>query len=515
MSGLVPLATTTTQLPPELEKQFLLWKSLNAPNDSGQDYDLRGAFLHGQTPDQGGHLPDTWKKPEHPTFSTESIYAPLAGDKPPGTWDEAGNFVPGKDKIIPGSILPVGTNQRTGEKVWGEPSELMKGLWDAFTLPGDTLAGKVDPTSSEGIGRAAGFAGNIGLPGLGKSAAEGTLSALAGKDAFDPNQLNMFGGERAKTADIGKLNKAFSLYQKAGKGFNHPDYPIPPQAIEDIFAKTGWFMAPDRKWRFHIPDADAKFTQAIPNTDKEMATEFARLVSLADPNADLAPLIQQARESVAPAVHGNTNRTSEYLRSKGYDYMQAAMQPKWQMQDIIDHPALYDAYPFLKKYNTGLILDPMGKGGGSFNFMTHDTNMEGPTRLRALGTGLHELQHAIQDEEFMGMGGDYPIAQFAMDEVAKQNPNMNMPHVHDVYRALIGETEARVPQTRFMQGPGIGKPEIGGTPYAAQGYDVPAGLQIDPNMINLLGGGAGSQQYLDYIRQQLMGLTQMPGAIPP
>jgi hypothetical protein len=73
-----------TQLNPLEEAMFLKWKQLYAPNDSGADYDLRGAFKAGLTPDpQSGHWPDTFKKPNHPTFSVESIYAPYGK---PGRW---------------------------------------------------------------------------------------------------------------------------------------------------------------------------------------------------------------------------------------------------------------------------------------------------------------------------------------------------------------------------------------------------------------------------------------------
>jgi hypothetical protein len=60
---------------------FQLWKSQYAPKDSGYDYDLRGAFKAGLTPDpKTGHWPDTFKKPNHPTFSNESIYAKIRPD---------------------------------------------------------------------------------------------------------------------------------------------------------------------------------------------------------------------------------------------------------------------------------------------------------------------------------------------------------------------------------------------------------------------------------------------------
>lgn len=57
------------------ESAFQQWKSVNAPQDSGADYDLRGAFKEGLSPAANGHWPDTYKKPNHETFSNESIYA--------------------------------------------------------------------------------------------------------------------------------------------------------------------------------------------------------------------------------------------------------------------------------------------------------------------------------------------------------------------------------------------------------------------------------------------------------
>ena len=68
-------APQQTQLTPEQEQQFQQWKAKYAPNDSGQDYDLRGAFKAGVVPAANGHMPDTFKLPNHPTFSNESQYA--------------------------------------------------------------------------------------------------------------------------------------------------------------------------------------------------------------------------------------------------------------------------------------------------------------------------------------------------------------------------------------------------------------------------------------------------------
>jgi RNA polymerase sigma factor (sigma-70 family) len=84
-----------TRLSPAEETKFQQWKSKFAPDDSGADYDLRGAFKAGATPDpKTGHWPDTFKKPNHPTFSNESIYAKSQPDLA-GRW-EGEKFVPPK-----------------------------------------------------------------------------------------------------------------------------------------------------------------------------------------------------------------------------------------------------------------------------------------------------------------------------------------------------------------------------------------------------------------------------------
>ena len=85
-----------TKLTPDEEKGYQEWKKKNAPNDSGQDYDLRGAYKAGVEPDpQTGHMPDTYKKPNHPTFSNESQYSK---DRP----DLAGQWTgPNHDQFVP------------------------------------------------------------------------------------------------------------------------------------------------------------------------------------------------------------------------------------------------------------------------------------------------------------------------------------------------------------------------------------------------------------------------------
>lgn len=125
---LVPPANFETPLNSQEEKTFQGWKKQYAPNDSGQDYDLRGAFKAGLKPDpKTGHWPDTFKKPNEPTFSDESFYARFAPDKA-GHWEG-----PNHDTFVPpakkqgGSTLPAGPPP-SGFQKWLQTDPLSQAL---------------------------------------------------------------------------------------------------------------------------------------------------------------------------------------------------------------------------------------------------------------------------------------------------------------------------------------------------------------------------------------------------
>lgn len=95
-----------TSIPPDLQPAYQQWKQQYAPRDSGVDYDLPGAFLAGVRPDPlTGHMPDTFKKPNHPTFSNESQYAPMHPELA-GQWTG-----PNRDQYQPASQPAPGIQQ--------------------------------------------------------------------------------------------------------------------------------------------------------------------------------------------------------------------------------------------------------------------------------------------------------------------------------------------------------------------------------------------------------------------
>lgn len=63
--------------------QWLQQQSALAGRDMSRDnfdYDTRGAYAGGAAQSGNSHWPDTYKKPNHPTFSDESIYHGVNGN---------------------------------------------------------------------------------------------------------------------------------------------------------------------------------------------------------------------------------------------------------------------------------------------------------------------------------------------------------------------------------------------------------------------------------------------------
>lgn len=94
-----------TKLSTEEEKQFEKWfvdakrNGTVHPMDNGTDYDFRGYWkneVQNNTSDAKGsannHFTDKYKKPNHETFSNESMYATGKNAKYAGYW-EGENFI--------------------------------------------------------------------------------------------------------------------------------------------------------------------------------------------------------------------------------------------------------------------------------------------------------------------------------------------------------------------------------------------------------------------------------------
>ena len=84
-----------TTIPAEREAEFYKWaydmtqKTGHNPIKDRFDYDVNGLFMSGLGTDERGHATDRFKKPNHPTFSKESMYSGKGGLMG-GEWIEKG-----------------------------------------------------------------------------------------------------------------------------------------------------------------------------------------------------------------------------------------------------------------------------------------------------------------------------------------------------------------------------------------------------------------------------------------
>lgn len=80
-----------TRLSPADEMRYQNWMQVMSAaqgrdmSNDNRDYDMRGAFQSGVTQAANGHYPDTYKKPNHPTFSDQSQYSGVDGHQG-GQW---------------------------------------------------------------------------------------------------------------------------------------------------------------------------------------------------------------------------------------------------------------------------------------------------------------------------------------------------------------------------------------------------------------------------------------------
>ncbi len=155
---LSPTATFDTPLKPAQEAAFQAWKKQVAPKDSGEDYDFRGAFIAGLKPDAAtGHWSDAFKKPNHPTFSDQSVYAKFRPDLA-GHWD-GDNYI--KPEVGPdrSNLPPVGSPEgRTALSAVAQTGADIAHL-AARVLPGEAKGKQAEDVSVAPSGLAGGAQG--------------------------------------------------------------------------------------------------------------------------------------------------------------------------------------------------------------------------------------------------------------------------------------------------------------------------------------------------------------------
>lgn len=299
-----------------------------------------------------------------------------------------------------------------------------------------------------------------------------------------------FAGPKAETANLQAAAKA---QLAAAEGMS-------PEAIHRMF---GWHEGADGKWRFEIDDSGAALKGVSSRLKLPMVGGFTKPGKGWDADTSLA----------SPKI--------------------ADQEGDWEIQqsfngplgDVLDHPQLFKAYPWLKNITVEIGIGDYfdGSGGATGNYRI---TANGATRKDALSILLHEVQHVIQAFEGFANGGnpttmirrndDYiltlreelegagnnrkPVLEEMISRLENANATLssgsgwfgNEEAGIRSYMALIGEEEARRVQAR--QGMSAGERKKS---YPRENSDVPADqpllnatmpmwVEFDPGVVALV-----------------------------
>ena len=202
-----------TPLDDEEERRYHEWAAQNHREGDSFDYDMRGAWKQGERGDpQTGHFPDTYKKPNHPTFSDESQYDGSGGRRG-GHWEE--------DETGSTTLQPYGTHSHdTG------------GMISAFANGGDvppddeTMEGAQPPEEEMGEGESPNMVPPEASPSGGQNVDD--VHAMVSEGEFVmPKDVTAWYGEKFMQNLINKARK-----ESAGpKAEGQPGPPMQAMAL--------------------------------------------------------------------------------------------------------------------------------------------------------------------------------------------------------------------------------------------------------------------------------------------
>lgn len=188
-----------------------------------------------------------------------------------------------------------------------------------------------------------------------------------------------YAGIGAKTHDVKTLAQADRL-EDIGKA-----------TPEEIRQQTGWFRGYDGKWRFELDDSNAEFRKEG-DARLRQNERYRRL--------------EELTEKLDKSNYLTDDETKE-LKSLEKEFEDDIWSEKYELQDYLDYPALYEAYPQLKHLSVAFdTLEP-----GVYGEFYRNKNMiilkRGADANLLKSALLHELQHAVQKIEGFA-GGSSP-----------------------------------------------------------------------------------------------------------
>lgn len=202
-----------------------------------------------------------------------------------------------------------------------------------------------------------------------------------------------FGGTNAAQADLQALERAQTMEQQGVDA-------------ETIRKDTGWFRGADQKWRFEIDDSEMRYERRGDLGFRERNPDYDRYRELTGKGEDY--MLGRSREMLTDAEMaelqdlGNIYRTA--FREEGKIDENALRTTR--LADYLQHEELFSQYPRLR--GADLVFDTLEDGTkGQYDRTTNTITLDESLRRAPEDTLVHEIQHAIQQEENFA-GGSSP-----------------------------------------------------------------------------------------------------------
>ena len=238
-------------------------------------------------------------------------------------------------------------------------------------------------------------------------------------EAGQTEERYSYAGQNAQTADMEALKLAKQM--KLGG-----------VADETIRQETGWFMGMDGKWRWEIDDSkmrfdrsgdlrgatSAKWAQEDLNNARDDLWGHADLDTLNKVRAYNRACVQDDKKTMKQLYDELIHGEQAYYFGQ---YVEALNRIRGMrriaggtLQDYIDHPALFEAYPKLKDVN--LRFENMTDGNqGYFDRTENEIVLSSGLMDATEDVLIHEIQHAIQKEEDFARGASTEYWQQRQD----------------------------------------------------------------------------------------------------
>ena len=231
-----------------------------------------------------------------------------------------------------------------------------------------------------------------------------------------------YAGEQARTANMETLQQAKELEEADVDN-------------ETIRQQTGWFRGMDGKWRFEISDGDAEYSRAGDVEFRKDHPEYAEFRNLLGRFGELS----EEEMSRLRELHETWNDEIGRLKRR----LENGSVP---LNQVLDHPALFRAYPELKETRVQIRETDGGVEGG-YNPADNTITISKNARDN-LSTLLHEAQHAIQEIEGFTRGAS---TEYWMDRNAREQPELDarMEELRESARSIREELDGQRAQAGY------------------------------------------------------------------